>query len=90
MVFFLQSTPDIVQCETYGGVIQLIQTLSAKHNNINGWPMILLAKTFSDLPFDPVSLYSQTQILLGENESNPGTSLIVWGGQDKKIPVRNF
>lgn len=50
----------------------------------------LVPEAFSDLAFYPVSLDGQLQVLLREDQTDPGVTEVIRCGQDQKIPVRNF
>ena len=66
------------------------QSLPAENNDVQAGQILLNPESFSDLAFYPIALDSQSEILFGKYESDPGMTQVIGCCQDQKIPVRNF
>ena len=82
--------PKLVQSRAYSSIIQLGEPLSAEHNDVDAWKVCLEPESFPNLPFDTVALNGKPEVLLRENQTDPGVAHLIGGRQDQKIPVRNF
>ena len=89
-IFSFHSLPEFIQGRLHGLVVQTVQSLAAKNDDVQPGQILLQSEGFSDLAFNPVSLDSQSQIFLRENQTDPGVAQLVGRRQDQKIPVRNF
>ncbi len=71
-------------------VVQGNQPLTSQNNKVDTGQVRLVPEAFPDLSFYPVSLDGKLQVLLREDQTDPGVTEIVRCRQDQKIPVRNF
>lgn len=71
-------------------VVQGNESLTSKNDEVQAGQVSLVPEAFSDLAFDPVSLDGKLQILLREDQTDPGVTEVVRCCQDQKIPVWNF
>ncbi len=89
-MFSFQTTPEVIKRGPNFSGIQVGQSLTSKHHNVQVRVVSLMPEGFPYLPFDPISLDGKLQILLRKNQTDPGVTEIIRRRQDQKIPVRNF
>lgn len=89
-VLFPETSPEVVHRGAHRLIIQGNQSLTSQNHEVETGQIRLVPETFSDLAFYPVPLDGKLQVLLREDQTNPGMTEVIRCCQDQKIPVRNF
>ena len=89
-MLFFETSPEVVHGSPNRSVIQGNKPLTSQNYKVQTRQICLMPEAFSDLAFYPVSLDSKLQVLLGEDQTDPGVTKVVWCRQDQEIPMRNL
>lgn len=81
-----QILPQFFQQLNNGGIVQRIKTSSRQNNDVQpGEQMLMVAEGFATQPFDSISLYRQTNVFLGDDQTQSWVIIAMPDGQYQEL-----
>lgn len=78
----------MVQPAAERGIVQLIYSAAGQHDDVQTRQLGLAkAEAFSNLPLDPVAVYCQAYVFLGNDQAKPRWLLFLAAGQNENFPA---
>lgn len=78
--------PQFFQEPSNGGIVHIGQPFTGQNNDVQpGEQMLMVAEGFATQPFDSISLYRQTNIFLGDDQTQSWINIVMPDGQYQEL-----